>query len=147
MKKLIQIGSLLSFVFLFTVVSANAQTSVGTEVEIPFAFNIGNQSYESGQYIVRLEKYATGSATLSITDTKRDEMQTVILNSNGDAPGTSHEMKLVFDTIDGRRFLRKLQTSDRTYAVVRSRAERDAAKVRDARRSPEASIGGSANMF
>jgi len=138
MKKIIQIFSLLSLVFLFTAVSASAQSKLGSEVEIPFAFNVADHSYEAGTYILQLQKYSVGSATLSIHDTKTNEIQNVLLNANGEEPGA--EIKLVFETVDRERRLAKIVTSDRTYALVRSKAERNAAKAREVEKA--ASVGG-----
>jgi hypothetical protein len=122
-----------TFLFLFTVISASAQSTFGTDVEIPFAFNVGDHSYEAGNYILKLEKLPTGAAMLAIRDTKTDELQTVIVNANGEATGT--EIKLVFDTVEGRRYLTKIRTPDRSYSLIKSKAEKNAAKaVRDAER-------------
>ncbi len=140
MKKIIQIVSLFSLVFIFTAVTASAQSSYGTDVEIPFAFNVGDHSYEAGNYILKIEKLPAGAATLQIRDTKTDEMQTVILNANGEAAGS--EMKLVFDTVEGRRYLTRVRTPERSYALIKSKTEKDAAK-REAVKAVEGSVGGS----
>jgi hypothetical protein len=139
MKKFIQICSLLSLLVLFTAGSTFAQTGFGTDVDIPFAFNIGDRSYDAGNYIVRLEKLANGSATLSILDTKTEETQRVLLNANGDS--ASGEVKLVFDTIGGQRYLTRVKTPDRTYALIKSKAEKNAAKAQ----SEKAGEAGAAN--
>ena len=143
MKKIIQVCSLLSLLILTGAVSSFAQNGFGSEVEIPFAFNVGDQSYEAGSYIVKLQKLPSGSATLSISDTKSDDVQTVLLNGTGDRIGT--EIKLVFDSIEGRRHLTKVRTPDRTFALLRTKAERDAAKAGSTER-PVDSIGTS-NLF
>lgn len=146
MKKFIQIGSLLSLLVLFTVVPASAQTGFGIDVEIPFAFNVGDRSYEAGNYIVKLERRPMGSARLSIGDTKTDEVQTVLLTTG---PGSdSGDVKLVFDTVGGRRYLTKVRTPDRTFALIKSRAEKNALKARSSEKPAKMSvIGGSANLF
>jgi hypothetical protein len=146
MKKFIQICSLFSLLVLSMVVSASAQRSFGTDVEIPFAFNVADRSYEAGNYIVKLEKISSGAATLSIQDTKTDKMQTVLLNMNGDGPGG--EIKLVFDTIEGRRYLTKVRTAERTFALVRSRSEKSVTKAGIVEKPTETSvIGGTADLF
>ena len=138
MKKIIQICSLLSLIVLFTVVSASAQ-SYGSEVNIPFAFNVGDQSYESGDYMVRLEKLATGAATLSIQDVKTEEVHKVLMNASGDA--ASGEVKLMFDTINGQRYLTKISTPDRAYAVIKSKTERDASQTARNKAKEGAGVG------
>jgi len=142
MKKFIQICSLLSMLVLFTAGAAFAQNEFGTDVNIPFAFNVGDHAYEAGEYIVKLDKMGTGMATLSIQNTKTDEIQRVLLNANGDA--AADDVRLVFDTINGQRYLTKLKTTDRTYAIVGSRPDKDAAK---ARKEKVSETGGGANLY
>ena len=139
MKKFIQVCSLLSLLVFFGAASANAQSGFGVDVEIPFAFSVGDQSYEAGNYIVKVDKLTSGTATLSIQDTKTDDVQTVLLNGNGDE--AAGDIKLVFDNVAGRRVLTKIRTPDRGYALIKTKSEKNAEKVQ------AASIGGSANMF
>jgi len=135
MKKFIQISVLLSFLVLFNVAASYGQTHFGTDVNIPFAFNVGDQSYESGNYILKFERFSNGAATLTIEDTKNDKVQTVLMNAGGDA--ASSEIKLVFDTLDGQRYLTKVRTPARTYAVVNRKPEKNRAE----------SGAGGANLF
>jgi hypothetical protein len=128
MKKFIQISALLSLLFVFNVAASFGQSNFGTDVKIPFAFNIGDQSYESGNYILKFQRISTDTATLTIQDTKNEKSQTVLLNAGGMA--TSNEIKLAFDTLDGQRYLTRVSTPSRTYAVVMKKFERDAAKNR-----------------
>jgi hypothetical protein len=142
MKKFIQVCSLLSLLVLFTAGAAVAQNGFGTNVDIPFAFNIGDHSYEAGEYIVKLNKMGPGMATLSIQNTKTDEIQRMLLNANGDA--AADDVRLVFDTINGQRYLTRLKTTDRTYAIVGSKPEKDAAKVR---KEKAVETSGGANLY
>ena len=128
MKKFIQICSLFGLLVLFGAISVNAQTSLGSQICIPFAFNVGEKSYDAGDYILKIEKIATGTATLTIRDTKSDEMQIVLLNGTGESP--AKDLKLVFDSIEGQRYLTRVRTPDRTYGLAKSKAEKDAAKAR-----------------
>ena len=123
MKKFIQIGALLSFLVLFNVAASYGQSQFGTDVNIPFAFNVGDQSYEAGNFILRFERFSGGSATLSIQDTKTDKVQTVLMNAGGD--GASSEIKLVFDTLEGQRYLTKVRTPARSYALVKNKPEKN----------------------
>jgi len=145
MKKFIQICSLFSLLVLFGAGAANAQMGFGTDVEIPFAFNVGDRAYEAGNYIVKLDRYSSGSASLSIRDTMTDEVQTVLLNANGDGP--AGEIKLVFDVFEGRRYLTKVSTPSRTYALIKSKAEKNAAKARNIEKPVESSVIGGGNLF
>lgn len=138
MKKFIQICSLLSILVLFTVISVSANTGFGTEVEIPFAFTVGDRSYDAGSYIVRFERISSSTSSLTIQDTKNDGMQTVLLNmSSSSANG---EMKLVFDTIEGKKYLTKVGLSNKTFAVIRP-------KVSNKANSGGAGTGGGADLF
>lgn len=141
MKKFIQIFSLFGLLVMFGVISASAQAGLGSEVDIPFAFNVGDQSYEAGSYIIQVNRRITGASTLSIRDTKTDEQQTVLLNSNGEA-GTG-EIKLVFDTVEGRRYLTKVRTPERSYALYKTKVEKDAAKARGAAKAVSVGAGAS----
>lgn len=139
MKKFIQICSVFGLLVLFGAISANAQSNLGSEINIPFAFHVGDRSYDAGSYILKIERLQPGTATLAMRDTKSDEVQVVILNGNGESP--AKELKLVFDTIDGQRYLTRVRTTERTYGLLKSKAEKDAAKVRDEKESGAAAAG------
>ena len=129
MKKFIQISALLSLLFVFNVAASFGQSNFGTDVNIPFEFNVGEQSYEAGNYILKFDRLATGIATLTIHDTKNEKSQTVLLNAGADAP--RGDIKLVFDKLEGQRYLTKISTQDRTYAILMKKPARDAAKNRE----------------
>ena len=101
MRKMIQVFSLLSLMFVFTAAGAFAQTGFGTEVEIPFAFNVGDRSYDAGHYIVKISRQGNGASLFSIQDTKTDDTQHILLNVNGDSVGS--DWKLIFATIGDRK--------------------------------------------
>jgi hypothetical protein len=130
MKKFIQIFSLFSLLLTFGIISASAQAGLGTEVEIPFAFNVGDHAYEAGSYIIKVDRSSTGASTLSIRDTKTDEQQLVLLNSNGQ--GGSGEVKLIFDTVEGRRYLSRIRTPERSYALFKGKSQKEVTKARNA---------------
>ena len=127
MKKFIQICSLLTLVVAFTVAaSAKSEVGFGTEVEIPFAFHVGDRSYEAGTYVIKFGRVSAGTATLSIQDLKNDELQTVLVNVNNESAGS--DMRLVFDTIEGRKYLTKVRNSDKTYALRRVKSDQEVSK-------------------
>ena len=142
MKKLIQISGLLGLLVILTAATTFAQASYGSDVNIPFAFTVGDQSYEAGDYIVRIERMSSGAATLSITDTKTEEVQRVLMNVSGDSG--SGDVKLVFDTVDGQRHLTKVRTPNYSYAIVKSRSDKSAAKNRSEKVTE---VGGSASSY
>ena len=123
MKKFIQICSLLSLVAVFTLVASasNAQSNVGSEVAIPFSFNIANRAYDAGTYIVKLTKLPSGAAMLSIENSKTGDRQSMFLTSKGDRSGT--ELKLVFETAGGRKYLTKVQTPENTFAIIGAKSK------------------------
>lgn len=129
MKKFIQAFSLLSILVLGSVFSATANTAqagFGTEVDIPFAFNVGDRAYEAGSYIVKLGRISDGTATLSIQDTKTDQMQVVLVNVNNET--SRGDIRLVFDTIDGQKYLTKIRTEDKTFALFKVKSEKRASR-------------------
>ena len=141
MKKFIQFSSILSLLVLFSV-AASAQTNFGTDINIPFAFNVGDHSYEAGNYIVKFDRKLPGAAMLSIEDPKTDKVQTLLLTSGGEVG--SSEFKLVFDTVDGQRYLTKVRTAVRTYALIKTKSQKNLAKT-GAGKAGEP--GDAANMF
>lgn len=129
MKKFIQAFSLLSILVLGSVFSANANTAqpgFGSEVVIPFAFNVGDRAYEAGSYIVKFGRISEGTATLSIQDPKTDDMQIVLVNVN--AEPSNGELRLVFDTIDGQKYLTKVRSSGKTFALLKTKSEKSASR-------------------
>jgi hypothetical protein len=145
MKKFIQVCSLLSILVLTSVFPVTAQGGFGTEVEIPFAFNVGDREYEAGAYIIKLSRISAGTATLSIHDPRNDELQTVLVNVNSET-SRGNDIRLVFDTIDGQKHLTKVRTADKTFALAKPKSEKNA-KVRDAENQVENSIGVTADLF
>lgn len=146
MKRFIQICSLLSLLVLFTAATVSANVGFGTEVEIPFAFTVGDKSYDAGSYLVRLERVSHGTSALTIQDTKSNDSQTVLVHMNSGNPDNG--IKLVFDTIEGKRYLTKLQTSDRTFAKIHTKIDRKAAKSDNAEKaSVGAAISGGSDLF
>ena len=123
MKKFIQICSLLGLVAVFTAAASasGAQSNAGSQVAIPFSFNLANKAYDAGTYIVKLTKMPSGAAMLSIENSKTGDRQTMFLTSKGDRTGT--EVKLVFETAGGRKYLTKVQTPENTFAIIGAKSK------------------------
>ena len=133
MKKFIRTFSVFCLVAVFAVisVSASAVSGFGSEVEIPFAFNVGEKAYDAGSYIVTIERVSNETSALRIRDTKNENSQTVLINLS--YASAREELKLVFDTVDGKKYLTKVGTADRLAAVDHPKSDRktaDAEKVR-----------------
>jgi hypothetical protein len=121
MKRLIQIGSFLGLALIFSAVTANAQTVFGDEVNIPFSFSVGSHNYEAGKYIIRLNKIPSGSGIVTITDSKTDRVQAMLVRSNGES---SDEMvKFVFDNISGERTLSRIIMPTGGFSLVGGRRQ------------------------
>ena len=126
MKKIIQVCSVLSLLVVLTVVaSAKVEAGFGTEVSIPFAFNVGDRSYDAGSYIIKFDRVSSSTATLSIQNVKNDDLQTVLVNVNNESGGD--EMRLVFDTINGQKYLTKIRHNDKTFALYKVKSDKGAA--------------------
>lgn len=130
-KRLIQICSFLSLVLIFTAVSASAQAEYGSEVEIPFSFNAGDRSYAAGKYIVKLNKFQTGSAAIIIGDPRTDSVQTVLARRSGD--DADDLVKLVFETINGEKVLSRIITPGGGFALLNRQPRNVAARNREAK--------------
>jgi biopolymer transport protein ExbD len=125
MRKFIQICSVLSLLVAFTVVaSAKTEQGFGTEINIPFAFNVGDRAYEAGTYIIKIDRVSSATSTLSIQDIKSDDLHTVIVNVNNES--ASGDVRLVFDTIDGKKYLTKVRSQDKTFALFKPKSEKEA---------------------
>ena len=145
MKKFIQIFSLFGLLVVFGSISASAQAGLGVEVNIPFAFNVGDQTHEAGSYIVRVDRRIAGASTLSIRNADSDDQQTVLLNSNGEAG--AGEVKLVFDVVEGRRILSKVRTPERTYGVYKTKNEKSTEKARNLKPVSEGAGSDGSSLF
>jgi biopolymer transport protein ExbD len=145
MKKFIQICSLFSLLFVFSATAAFAQGGTGSEVNIPFAFNIGDRAFDAGNYIVKVD-HRSGSAILSIQNTETDEMQSMIVKIG--AQSTSGNVNLIFDNVNGQHYLSRINTPDRTYALLKSKAEKEAIKAQRLVKPAEtAAVAGASSLY
>jgi hypothetical protein len=97
---------------------AQDQATAGT-VNVPFAFETGNQHFEPGVYTIRME--ATHIA--SIKGTSRTGF--VMIQSDGDRR-TANKSKVVFRKSGNRYFLGEIWIAEKSghLEVVKSKAER-----------------------
>lgn len=141
MKKLIQICSLLSVVLVFTAVSASAQAEYGSEVEIPFSFNVGDRSYEAGKYVVKLSKLQSGAATINISDLKAETVQTLLARRNG--ASSEDSFKLVFETVNGQKVLSHIVTPSGGFALL----DRKTRNVAERKPAAKAEVVSASDLF
>jgi hypothetical protein len=125
MKKILQIFSLFSLAFILSAVSANAQSEYGSEVLIPFEFNVGGRAYAPGKYVIKIGRLRSGNASVTIDDLKNDRVQIVLAKQNGDP--AVEDVNLVFDKINGLRTLSRIVTPVGGYALKRNERVREAA--------------------
>lgn len=141
MKKLIQFCSMLSLVVVLAAGAATAATPVGTDygsqVQIPFSFNVAEKTFEAGTYIINVNKVSSGAATLVIRNVKTGESQALVMTSRGDGP--ADDLKLVFENVGDKKVLTKVKTSSETFALLNPRV--------DKRSTGAAAIGSGASLF
>lgn len=111
MKKLIQICAVLSLVFAFSIVSAHAQQTVKQyEAKIPFDFNVGQKSYQAGNYVIKISRLAANGLVLSLEDDNHNRLQSVIVSETDNL--SKNAPKLMFDVQENQRYLTKIYTSE-----------------------------------
>jgi hypothetical protein len=126
MKKLIQICSLLGLLVIFSAVSANAQAVSSYKADIPFDFNIGQKSYQSGSYVVKTTKISDASVSLTLEDAKGNKLQTILTAASDDV--SQKQPELVFNRYENQRYLTKLTTQNAIISIAMSRDEKRIAK-------------------
>ena len=126
MKKLIQLCSILSLLVVFSVVSAQAQAANYYEANIPFEFNIGQKTYQSGSYIIKTVKVSSNYSALTLEDKEGNELQKFLVTES--SADTKKQPELVFSNYDNQRYLAKILTSDTAISVPTSSYEKQVAK-------------------
>lgn len=121
MKKFIQICSILSLLFMFSVVSARAQTVSRYEAKIPFDFNIGQKSYKQGTYLIKIEKLSDSCSALILEGADGNELQKIL--AAGSSTIAKKQPELVFNRYENQRFLNKMLTPDTGISIPASSAE------------------------
>ena len=92
------------------------------------------------------DRISASTSSLTIQNVETDELQTVLLGVNSASAG--RDMKLVFDTIDGKKYLTKVGTADKMYALLRNKVDRKASKSDDAKKTSDGGvISGGADIF
>jgi hypothetical protein len=117
MKKIIQIGSILTLAIVFSIVSVNAQTSAVFKANIPNGFNLGTKSYPAGSYSLKVARHTFGGSVVTLTDSTGDNLQTVLATLNGST--VEGNAILNFSIIDGERYLDGIVTRDGGFQVGR----------------------------
>lgn len=116
MKKIIQILSVLSLLVVFSCVSAKAQNVEHYTAKIPFNFNIGQKSFEPGDYVVKIAKFPTGAVTLSLEDNENKNLKTILVRRNGDI--AKNKPQLIFTRSENQLFLSKMFMTDMGLSIL-----------------------------
>lgn len=124
MKKIIQICSILSLLIVFSAISAKAQASY--KAEIPFDFNIGQKSYQSGSYVIKTAKLSASCVSLTLEDKEGNKLQTILVAASGDV--SKKQPELVFNRYENQRYLTKLLTRDARISIAMSGDEKRIAR-------------------
>ena len=139
MKKLIQICSILSLLVAFSFIPAQASTATRYEANIPFDFNIGQKSYQSGTYVIRVVEVSSNSAAITIEDKNGNELQTMMVVESNNI--SKKQPQLVFNRYENQRFLSKIMTQESGILVSMSGAEKQIAKkMRDTNSNTQVAI-------
>lgn len=131
MKKIIQVLSVLSLLVVFSCVSAKAQTVEQFAAKIPFNFNIGQKSFEAGDYVIKVAKHPAGAITLSLEDSERNNLQTVLVQRNGDVG--KDKPQLIFARSVNRRYLSGMFMPNMELSISASNGKEE---IRAAKGSP-----------
>ena len=109
---------------LLTAISVNAQSERTKVTNIPFNFNVGNQTLPAGDYVVKPARRGSDGAWLvQSTDGK----ESVLVNTRSVQAGkTQKNTKLVFNKYGDRYFLSQIWTdgNDSGRELVMRRQER-----------------------
>lgn len=115
MKRFIQFFSFLALAFVFSAVSAQAQSVTKVEAEIPFDFTIGDKNFSAGTYELRVVGSAAGSTRILMVDKDGEPAHSAIILRNGDSEG--QPAKLVFDVVGDNRSLASITTNAAGFSV------------------------------
>jgi len=122
MKKIIQVTSFLFLAVIFSAVSANAQSAEKFKATIPFAFSIGQKTYEPGNYTVKISNHSEAGSLLTIFDSKGKPINSLVVRSLVDR--RDDESTFVFSRSGEDRSLTKIVTRYSAYAVPETSLKR-----------------------
>ncbi len=126
MKKFIQISSVLSLLLVFAAVSAFAQTTKKYQADIPFDFNVGQNTYKSGNYIIKLSRLTANGLTLTLEDADGKPLENIFVTNTGlVAKGNP---QLVFNRYGSQRFLSQVLSQDLGVSIRTTKTEKIAAE-------------------
>src|SRR5690349_15548674 len=115
MKKIIQIVSFLSLVFVIAGGDVHAQRTTKIDASIPYDFEIGNQQFDAGKYVLRVRQAASGASIAELRDSKyRVVYEGFLLDSGNTGNGKAN---LVFDRSGSVARLMQIRTGDKGFSI------------------------------
>ena len=122
MKRVIQICSMLVLAAAFSVVSAQAQTLDRINAKIPFNFNVGDKSYDAGEYIIKTSRLSDSTVQVSLADSNGNTLQNFLVFSAGETAGGKE--RLVFAVYNDRHYLSKILTNGKGLLLTQVEPEK-----------------------
>lgn len=118
MRKFIQTVSFLGLALILGGLSANAQSSTTKlDADVPFDFVVGNKTFSSGKYVLRISKAPTGVQLLDVRNAEGEILYLGLLSTNGERNPNAAELK--FDRTSGQAVLARIVTADGGYSVAK----------------------------
>jgi hypothetical protein len=125
MKKVIQIVSFLALVFVMAGVEAHAQSITKIDAVIPYDFQVGDEQFEAGRYVLRVKRLTNGAGNLvELRDGRHRVVWESFALENGETG--SGKTNLVFDRSGSIAKLTAVRTGDRGYSISSDKTERGA---------------------
>ena len=97
-------------------ITASAQRGLRVSADIPFDFSVGKEEFKAGTYDLSIVNTAPGFFAVSLLDNGKAIYRTTAVRS-GDV--TRDKSLLVFNIVDGERYLDKVMTPDIGYSVYK----------------------------
>lgn len=116
MKRSIHLLSLLALALLISTVSAKAQTAKSIDTNVPFNFNVGQESYSAGTYRLQVLSDSAGGSIVRIRDRNGNSLQTIVATSNAGAVTGKSELK--FEKRGHDRYLTGITLPDRAIVIA-----------------------------
>jgi hypothetical protein len=118
MKRIIQFFTLLGFAILISTVSAKAQTTTSIDADVPFNFNIGQETFASGKYKLKVIEDGAGGSIVTLNNEARDIKRTMVAVGSGRTGNGISE--LVFQKFGEDRYLTGIALPDRGLKLAPS---------------------------
>ena len=123
MKKIIQIVSFFALILVIAGVEAKAQSTTKFDAVIPYEFQLGDEQFEAGKYVMRVKRMNNNAGTLVEL---RDAQHRVVWESFALENGETGQGKanLVFDKSGPVARLTAVRTGERGYSISTDKTER-----------------------